>query len=141
MYDATVSEREALRVLLYSDDRDVRAAVIAALGTRVHADLPALEYVEVATEPRVFQVLDDRHEAIDLVILDGEATPAGGLGIARQIKDEIFEAPPVVVLTGRPQDAWLATWSRAEAAVPHPLDPMQLAETVIGVLTREPAAR
>jgi DNA-binding response OmpR family regulator len=141
MYDADVSEREALRVLLYSDDRDVRAAVIAALGTRVHADLPALEYVEVATEPRIFQVLDDRREAIDLVILDGEATPAGGLGIARQIKDEIFEAPPVVVLTGRPQDAWLATWSRAEAAVPHPLDPMQLAETVIGVLTREPAGR
>jgi CheY-like chemotaxis protein len=142
MYDANVSERETLRVLLYSDDRDVRASVIAALGTRIHPDLPRLEYVEVATVPRVFQVLDDRrHEAIDLVILDGEATPVGGLGIARQIKDEIFEAPPVVVLTGRPGDAWLATWSRAEAAVPHPLDPMQLAETVLGVLTREPAAR
>jgi DNA-binding response OmpR family regulator len=142
MYDASVSERETLRVLLYSDDRDVRASVISALGTRVHPDLPALEYVEVATEPRVFQILDNRrHEAIDLVILDGEATPVGGLGIARQIKDEIFEAPPVIVLTGRPQDAWLATWSRAEAAVPHPLDPMRLAETVIEVLTREPAAR
>lgn len=142
MYDASVSERETLRVLLYSDDRDVRASVISALGTRVHPDLAALEYVEVATEPRVFQVLDDRrHESIDLVILDGEATPAGGLGIARQIKDEIFEAPPVIVLTGRPQDAWLATWSRAEAAVPHPLDPMQLADAVIEVLTREPAAR
>jgi DNA-binding response OmpR family regulator len=142
MYDASVSERETLRVLLYSDDRDVRASVISALGSRVHPDLPALEYVEVATEPRVFQVLDNlRYEAIDLVILDGEATPAGGLGIARQIKDEIFEAPPIVVLTGRPQDAWLATWSRAEAAVPHPLDPMQLAATVIEVLTREPASR
>ena len=142
MYDASVSERETLRVLLYSDDRDVRASVIAALGTRVHPDLPRLEYVEVATEPRVFQLLDNRrHEAIDLVILDGEATPVGGLGIARQIKDEIFEAPPVVVLTGRPGDAWLATWSRAEAAVPHPLDPMQLAATVIDVLTREPAPR
>jgi len=142
MYDADVAERETLRVLLYSDDRDVRASVISALGTRVHPDLPALEYVEVATEPRVFQVLDGiRHEPIHLVILDGEATPAGGLGIARQIKDEIFQAPPVVVLTGRPGDAWLATWSRAEAAVPQPLDPMQLAETVIDVLTREPVAR
>ena len=53
--------------------------------------------------------------AIDLAILDGEAVPAGGMGIARQLKDEIYQCPPVLVLTGRPQDAWLATWSRAEA--------------------------
>ena len=73
---------------------------------------------------------------IDLAILDGEAVPAGGMGIAKQLKDEIFQCPPVLVLTGRPQDAWLATWSRAEAAVPHPLDPIQLAETVVGAAAR-----
>ena len=54
------------------------------------------------------------------------------MGIAKQLKDEIFECPPVLVLIGRPQDAWLATWSRAEAAVTHPIDPVQLAESVIG---------
>ncbi len=69
---------------------------------------------------------------IALAILDGEAVPAGGMGIAKQLKDEIFQCPPMLVLTGRPQDAWLATWSRAEAAVPHPIDPVQLAEAVIG---------
>jgi hypothetical protein len=53
------------------------------------------------------------------------------MGMARQLKDEIYRCPPVMVLTGRPQDAWLATWSRAEAAVPHPLDPIQLAEAAI----------
>ena len=61
---------------------------------------------------------------VDLAILDGEAVPAGGMGIAKQLKDEIYQCPPVLVLTGRPQDAWLATWSRAEAAVPHPIDPL-----------------
>jgi CheY-like chemotaxis protein len=137
MYDADVAERETLRVLLYSDDRDVRAAVMSALGQRPHPDLGSFEYVEVATEPVVFQLLDDlRHTPIDLVILDGEATPAGGLGIARQIKDEIFNAPPVLVLTGRAQDAWLATWSRAEAALPHPIDPLRLAQTVIELVQR-----
>jgi DNA-binding response OmpR family regulator len=70
----------------------------------------------------------------DLVILDGEAVPAGGMGIARQIKDEVYQAPPVLVLIGRPDDAWLATWSRAEAAVPHPVDPMQLASVVVKLL-------
>ena len=135
MYDADVAERETLRVLIYSDDRDVRAAVVSALGPRPHPDLGRFEYIEVATEPVVFKLLDDlRRTPIDLVILDGEATPAGGLGIARQIKDEIFNAPPILVLTGRPQDAWLATWSRAEAALPHPIDPLRLADTVISLV-------
>ena len=62
------------------------------------------------------------------------------MGIAKQLKDEIYHCPPVLVLTGRPQDAWLATWSRAEAAVPHPLDPIQLAETAVALLrSRVPA--
>lgn len=129
MYDRVVSEHKPLRVLVYSDDREVRAAVLSALGTRPHPDLPAFDYVECATEPVVLQQLDAG--TIDLVILDGEATPVGGLGIARQIKDEIYQAPPVLVLTGRPQDAWLATWSRAEAVVPHPIEPLRLAEVVI----------
>lgn len=129
MYDRLVSEHKPLRVLVYSDDKDVRAAVLLALGVRPHPDLPPFEYVECATEPVVFQHLDAGD--IDLVILDGEAVPVGGLGIARQIKDEIFQAPPVLVLTGRPQDAWLATWSRAEAALTHPIEPIRLAEVVI----------
>lgn len=103
-----------------------------ALGSRVHPDLPQLRYVEVATEPVVIQQMDSG--SIDLAILDGEATPAGGIGIAKQLKDEIHNCPPIVVLTGRPNDMWLATWSRAEAAVSHPLDPIQLAETVTRLL-------
>ena len=70
----------------------------------------------------------------DLVILDGEASPVGGMGIAKQLKDEIADCPPIVVLTGRADDAWLAKWSRAEAAVPQPIDPIRLAEAVVGLL-------
>lgn len=127
-----------IKVLVYSDDANTRSEVILALGKRPHPDLPVLEYVEVATEPVVIQQMDSGE--IALAILDGEATPAGGMGIAKQMKDEIFRCPPILVLTGRPQDAWLATWSRAEAAVPHPIDPMQLAEAVIRLLkARVPA--
>jgi DNA-binding response OmpR family regulator len=137
--DAAKAEKR-LRVLVYSDDVDTRSQVMLALGKRPHPDLPALEYVEVATEPVVIQQLDAG--GIDLAILDGEAVPAGGLGIAKQLKDEIYRCPPILVLTGRAQDAWLATWSRAEAAVPHPIDPIQLAEAVIRLLRpRVPATR
>ena len=56
------------------------------------------------------------------------------MGIAKQLKDEIGECPPILVLTGRPDDAWLANWSRAEAAVPHPIDPIRLGEAVVSLL-------
>jgi CheY-like chemotaxis protein len=134
------SDAERLKILVYSDDADTRDQVILALGRRPHPDLPEAEYVEVATEPVVLQQMDSG--SIDLAILDGEAVPAGGMGIAKQLKDEIYQCPPLLVLTGRPQDAWLATWSRAEAAVPHPIDPLVLAEAVKRLLaSRVPATR
>ena len=133
-----MSDSKPLKVLVYSDDVTTRQQVILALGRRPHPDLPEVTYVEVATEPVVIKNMDAG--GIDLVILDGEAVPAGGMGIAKQLKDEIYRCPPVVVLIGRPQDAWLATWSRAEAAVPHPIDPIQLAESVVSLLrSRVPA--
>jgi DNA-binding response OmpR family regulator len=133
------SPRKPLKVLLYSDDVQTREQVKLALGPSPHPDLPPLEYVEVATEPMVIAHMDAGE--IDLAILDGEAVPAGGMGIAKQLKDEIYRCPPLLVLIGRPQDAWLATWSRADAAVLYPLDPIQLADVVVGLLRdRVPAA-
>lgn len=123
-----------LNVLIYSDDVTVREAVKLALGSRPAPELPRINFVECATEPVVIRQMDSG--TIDLAILDGEAAPAGGLGICRQLKDEIFNCPPVLVLTGRPADGWLATWSRAEAAVPHPIDPVVLAETVATLIRR-----
>ena len=127
-----MSDQAPVRVLVYSDDPNTRAAVIRALGPRPHPDLAPFDYLEVATAPMVVQHLDAGDA--DLVILDGEAVPAGGLGLAKQLKDEIDDCPPVVVLTGRRDDAWLARWSRAEAAVPHPIDPIELGSTVAEVL-------
>jgi len=130
--DSTV----ALRVLVYSDNADTRREVIQALGRHLHPDLPELNYIEVATGPMVVQRMDEG--GIDLAVLDGEATPTGGMGIAKQLKDELETCPPIVVLTGRRDDAWLAKWSRAEGAVPHPIDPIVLGRTVLGLL-RTPA--
>jgi DNA-binding response OmpR family regulator len=121
-----------MRVLVYSDDVNTRSDVLLALGKRPHPDLPELEYVECATEPVVIRTMDAG--GIDLAILDGEAVPAGGMGICRQLKDEIYRCPPILVLTGRKEDGWLATWSRADASVSHPLDPVALAEAVIDLL-------
>ncbi|MBL6833727.1 MAG: response regulator transcription factor [Candidatus Nanopelagicales bacterium] len=123
-----------MKVLVYSDDRGVRQQVLSSLGRRPDQGLPPVSYVECATEPMVFAQVDAQR--FDLVILDGEATPAGGMGIARQLKDEIYQCPPLLVLIGRPQDGWLATWSRADAVVSHPLDPRTLAKAAAELLKR-----
>ena len=121
-----------LRILVYSDNPRTREQVRSALGKRVHPDLPELTYLDVATGPMVIVQMDEG--GFDLAILDGEATPVGGMGIAKQLKDEIDHCPPILVLTGRRDDAWLANWSRAEAAVPHPIDPIRLGEAVTSLL-------
>jgi DNA-binding response OmpR family regulator len=122
--------------MVYSDNPRTREQVRLALGKRVHPDLPELTYLDVATGPAVISEMDEG--GFDLVILDGEATPVGGMGIAKQLKDEIEDCPPILVLTGRRDDAWLANWSRAEAAGPHPIDPIRLGEAVASLL-RAPA--
>lgn len=127
-----------LRVLVYSNDADTRHQVILALGRRPHPELPPFDYVEVATAPVVLQRMDAGE--VDLAILDGESAPVGGLGVAKQLKDEIENCPPLVVLTGRADDAWLASWSRAEATAAHPIDPFRLTETVVTLLRNRSAA-
>ncbi|WP_179475523.1 response regulator transcription factor [Mycolicibacterium vinylchloridicum] len=121
-------------VLVYSDNHATRRRVVTVLGRRPAADLPEFDFLEIATPAMVMQRMDSGE--VDVAILDGEATPAGGMGIAKQLKDEIAGCPPLIVLTGRPTDDWLARWSRADAAVPHPLEPAALTAAVIGALRR-----
>jgi len=122
------------RVLLYSDDRTVRQQLRMALGKRPAADLPALEYTEIATPDALIRAVDTA--SFDLLILDGEAVPAGGMGLCRQLKDEIYRCPPILVVIGRPQDAWLATWSRADGVIGHPIEAIATATTVADLLRR-----
>lgn len=129
-----MSSKESLTVLVYSDDSSVRQSVLMAIGRRPAPELPRVEFIEVATEPVVIKNMDAGN--IDLAILDGEAVPAGGMGVCRQLKDEIWNCPPILVLTGRAQDAWLASWSRADAVVAHPIDARQLADAAASLLRR-----
>jgi DNA-binding response OmpR family regulator len=126
----------ALTVLLYSSNRRTREDVRLALGRRVARDLPPVRVEEVATQPAVLTAMD--RGGVDLAILDGEAVP-GGMGLCRQLKDEIRRCPPLLVLTGRPDDAWLATWSRADGVVGHPVDPVRL-PAVVAQLLRDAAS-
>ncbi|MEV5571166.1 hypothetical protein AB0L06_14045 [Spirillospora sp. NPDC052269] len=122
----------SMKVLVYSDDANTREQIRLAIGRRPAADLPAVEYVEIATQPAVVERLD--RGDIDVVVVDGEARPAGGLGVARQAKDEVYDCPPILAIIARRDDGWLATWSRADAVIGLPLDPMAVAKAVADLM-------
>ena len=140
MANAATTENSApvRTILLYSDEATVRDAVRGAVGSVADARGTTIRWVDVATHAEVVRLAD--LGGIDLMILDGEADKAGGMGVCRQLKNEIFRCPPVVLLTGRPQDAWLASWSLADVAVPRPLDPIELQRVVRRVLAGDVVA-
>lgn len=119
-------------VLLYSDDARVREQMRLAIGTRPAADL-TVEFLEAATYDECVRLVDDYE--VDLMVLDGEATPAGGIGIARQIRDDRpADAPPTCVVIARAADRWLAAYAQVDATLVHPLDPVTTGQTITRLL-------
>ena len=125
---------DSLTVLVYSSNPATREKVRMSLGRRPAPDVARLEYVECETGDEVVAAVDKG--GIDLAILDGEATPTGGMGISRQLKNELRVCPPILLLIGRRDDRWLAHWSQTDAAVPHPIDALELAEVTAELLRR-----
>jgi DNA-binding NarL/FixJ family response regulator len=126
MQEAPAGPRR-LTVLVYASNPQTTDRVVRALGEHPSPEV-SIDVVPIATGEAAIARLDAG--GIDLAILDGEAAPSGGMGLARQIKDEIDNPPPVVLIVARRDDAWLASWSRAEAVVPHPVDAVTLTAAV-----------
>lgn len=138
---AETGPSETLRVLVYSDDHTVREQVTTALTGTIATDLPPVEVVETATQASVVDAVASGH--YDVLVADGESVPYGGMGVCHQLKDEVDHCPPVVLLVARIADAWLASWSRADAISTHPVDPVALPQVVASVVRasrRETAA-
>jgi DNA-binding response OmpR family regulator len=129
---STVPER--VTVLVYSNSADVRASVRTAVGRRPAPDTGRIEWVECASNSDVIRELDQGD--IDVAIFDGEAQPTGGMGLARQFKNELDDCPQIVVLIARPQDGWLASWSLADAVIHNPVEPVEAASVIAEQLRR-----
>ena len=124
-------------VVVYSDDAAVRDQVRQAIGRRPADDLGRIEWLECSTGKQVVAAVDAG--GVDACVLDGEAWPTGGIGLAKQMKDELVDCPPVCVLIARRDDRWLATWSQADAIVAHPIDAPELTGVVADLLRRREA--
>jgi DNA-binding response OmpR family regulator len=118
-------------VMLYSNDAAVRDKIRLAIGPRPAADL-RIEFVDATTWEECRRLLDEYE--IDLMVLDGEAAPAGGLGIARQTKDEYADPPPTCVVIARAADRWLAAFAQVDYTLVYPLDPVTTGQAVASML-------
>jgi DNA-binding response OmpR family regulator len=105
--------------LVYSDDPAFRDAVRLAVGRRPSPDLDRIEFVDAATGAALLEAVDGG--GIDVVVIDGEARPTGGFGLAKQLKDELDDCPPVLLMVARTDDTWLAKWSLADAVLALPV--------------------
>lgn len=119
-------------VLVYSHRPEVREGIISAVGRRPAPDVGRVTYLEAGGIAEVLAACDAGRA--DLLVLDGEAQPTGGMGVAKQLRHEITDCPPIVLTVRRRDDRWLATWSGADAVLVHPLDPLEAAEVVAQVL-------
>jgi DNA-binding response OmpR family regulator len=128
------TEAASRSVLVFSHRAQVRESIVNAVGRRPAPDVGRVKFLEVGTVSEVLVAMDAG--SVDLAILDGEAQPTGGMGLSRQLKNEITDCPPIIVAVQRRDDRWLATWSQADAVLVHPLDPLVAAETVADVLRR-----
>ena len=124
----TTASSDRVIVVVYSNLAAVRAQVRTAVGRRPAPDVPRIDWIECDASAQVVEQIDLGE--VDLVIVDGEAQPTGGMGLARQFKYEIDDCPPIVVLVARKDDGWLASWSLADAVISRPLDPVTAAEVV-----------
>lgn len=131
--DAAVATTKATaKVMIYSDDRATRDEVRMTVGRRPGKGAPTIEWFEAATEFGIQDLLEK--ETFDLLIFDGEASKVGGMGLAKQLKDEVEACPPVLLLIARPQDEWLGRWSQAEEMTTFPINPRDIQQKVTKLL-------
>jgi DNA-binding response OmpR family regulator len=72
----------------------------------------------------------------DMIVADEIASREGAFGLAKTLRDH--EDPytgVIVILLERRHDAWLAKWSGADAWFVKPVDPFELADRLLELMT------
>ena len=113
-------------VLVYSDDANTREQVRLAAGRR---PAPGRSRRSSSWSARRLPAVlrSWTRAASTSACWTARRRPRAAWASAGRSRTRSSDCPPVLLLIGRPQDAWLATWSRADAAVTLPVDPVEFA--------------
>jgi DNA-binding response OmpR family regulator len=129
-----------MKALLVSPDartRELMALVVRSIERRVGAPIEFLEASDGAVGIR-----RARRDHPDVIVADEIASHAGAFALAMDLRNDVHPFPgAVVILLDRPQDAWLAKWSGADAWFVKPVDPFAVAERILELLTPEASSQ
>jgi DNA-binding response OmpR family regulator len=127
-----------MRILLVSPDPETRKMMSLAVGSLRTKEPDGLDFVGV--EDGVEGIAAARRIDPEVIVADEIASRAGAFALARDLRNQAEPFPGVIViLLDRPQDAWLARWSGADAWFVKPADPFELAGKVKDLLgAKEP---
>lgn len=122
-----------VKVLVFSDNSSTRQSVITGVGFKASKDTAPIEWLQAATKFGVLELVDNNSD-IAALVLDGETQKEGGMSVAKELAGTRQDVPPILMLTARPQDDWLATWAGASRIVSAPFDSQELQETLAELL-------
>ena len=129
----------AVDVLLVSPDpasRESMALAVRSIERRVGS--PLRFRAAKNGELGISAALRDRPE---IVVADEIASRAGAFALAKALRDDTVPFTGVIViLLERKHDAWLARWSGADAWFVRPVDPFELADRVLELVTEKESA-
>lgn len=80
-------------------------------------------------------------ERPDAIVADEITSPAGAFSLAKDLRGASEPYPgAIVILLERRQDAWLARWAGADAWLVKPVDPFELADRLLDLVTEKETA-
>ena len=129
----------AVEVLLVSPDPASRQMMALAARSIERSVGTELRFRAAANgELGIKAALRERPE---IVVADEIASRAGAFALAKTLRDD---AEPftgaIVILLERKHDAWLARWSGANAWFVKPVDPFELADRLLELVTEKESA-
>ncbi|MFN2543291.1 MAG: hypothetical protein ABR600_01800 [Actinomycetota bacterium] len=122
---------KALLVSPLAESRELMGLAVAGISRRLGQPL---EFIEADNGERGIRLA--WRERPDVVVADEIASRAGAFALAKDLRGQMepFDGV-IVILLDRPQDAWLAKWSGADAWFVKPVDPFRLADRVMELLS------
>ena len=126
-------------VLLVSPDpasRELMALAVRSIERRIGS--PLRFRAAKNGELGIRAALRDRPQ---IVVADEIASRAGAFALTKALRDDVAPFTGVIViLLERKQDRWLARWSGADAWFVRPVDPFELADRVLELVTEKESA-
>jgi DNA-binding response OmpR family regulator len=123
-----------VRVLLVSPDRSSRELMRVAIGSLERRLGEPLTFLDAENGEEGARI--GLRERPDAVVADEIASRAGAFSLAKDLRGAADPyLGPIVILLERKHDAWLAGWSGADAWFVRPVNPFELADTLVELLT------